>query len=275
MVAVSLPPVEPRILKPDAVIAGGIVPECSGIVMSSSQKNICWAIGDSGNGPWLYRLELSSGKKFSVSLTGKFFLHNQKNHDWEDVALDSKGNIVIADTGNNFSLRKNISLVTVAEPDELDKIYASGKFSFMYPEQYKKIIYGNAFDAEALFIYNDAAYLLTKRRIDNLTGLYRFGKLDDRKMHFPVLTGYLQVDDLVTAADCYPRERLLLFLTYSSIWLLEAPEGDDFLRGRKWWLPVRAGQCEGICFLGRDRFLLCNESGEFFVLRRSSLLPVQ
>jgi len=267
-----LPAVKPINLKPSARFEENAVPECSGIVMSRTQKNICWAIGDSGNGPWVYRFKADflDGRGLVISSVLKIRIAGAGNHDWEDIAVNNKGNLYIGDMGNNFSLRSDLALLKINEPDRTASVIKEERFYFHYKEQGMRGPVKNNFDAEALFAFRNRMYFFTKRRTDSLTALYRFNQLKETRKNVPVLLGYLHVDDLVTAADCLPEENLVAVLTYRSIWLLQAARGDDFLSGRKWWLPIRAGQCEGITFLDRSRLLICNESGDIFVVNRSS-----
>lgn len=271
-----LPRVKPLDLKPAARLEESVVPECSGIVMSRKQKNVCWAVGDSGNGPWLYhfKTEILEGGGLSISPVQKIKVAGAGNRDWEDIAVDEKGNLFVGDMGNNFSLRSDLALIKVNEPTGINLEIKEKRFPFYYKEQGMKVVGRNAFDAEALFSFKRRIYIFTKRRSDSLTALYRFNQLNERERNVPVLLGCLHVDDLVTAADCLPEEKLVAVLTYKSIWLLQAERGDDFLSGKKWWLPVRAGQCEGITFLDRNRLLLCNEAGEFFIVHRSRFFEI-
>ena len=256
-------------LKVAARLEEDAVPECSGIFLSRKQKNLCWAIGDSGNGPWLYRFyfTVTADDRIGLSPVEKVRV-NFNNNDWEDLAGDNQGNLIIADFGNNFSLRKNLSLLRIPEPAAMNDPLVGKKISFYYKEQAEKVTTGFAFDAEALFSFKGRLYLFTKRRKDKMTALYRFDSVDEKSEVAPTLLGYLNIGGLVTAADCLPEERLVVLLTYKSIWLLQAEKGDFFLTGRLWRLPIRAGQCEGVTFLDRQRILISNESGELFLVRR-------
>ena len=55
----------------------GEIPECSGMQFFNDQL---WAINDSGDGPFLYQLDLPSR-----SFLRKVFVKNAANIDWEDL----------------------------------------------------------------------------------------------------------------------------------------------------------------------------------------------
>src|SRR5688572_27521892 len=84
--------------------------EFSGIVKSRSDKNVFWIQNDSGDQP----------RVFAIDSTGNFYqsaryrnyegisIAGATNVDWEDITMDNKGNLVIADVGNNYNDRKDL-----------------------------------------------------------------------------------------------------------------------------------------------------------------------
>jgi sugar lactone lactonase YvrE len=71
-------------------------------------SNLIWMLNDGGN----------ESKIYAVSEQGKIkrevYIKN-KNHDWEDLTSDEKGNIYIGDFGNNLSKRKNLTILKIEE----------------------------------------------------------------------------------------------------------------------------------------------------------------
>ena len=69
-------------------------------------SNLIWMLNDGGN----------ESKIYAVSEQGKIkrevYIKN-KNHDWEDLTSDEKGNIYIGDFGNNLSKRKNLTILKI------------------------------------------------------------------------------------------------------------------------------------------------------------------
>lgn len=89
------------------------VTEASGMAISPTDGKFLWTINDSGCSPELHLLE-TNGKDL-----GKIFISNAKNKDWEDLAsftLDGKPYLLIADTGDNNGVRKNVTIHIVREP---------------------------------------------------------------------------------------------------------------------------------------------------------------
>jgi hypothetical protein len=54
-------------------------------------------------------------------------------------------------------------------------------------------------------------------------------------------------------------------LTYNGVWFFYVSDSDNYFSGNVFWPPIRAGQCEGICF-DNDRLIICNEKGDLFKL---------
>ncbi|MEJ2717721.1 MAG: hypothetical protein P8182_11355, partial [Deltaproteobacteria bacterium] len=172
-----------------------------------------------------------------------------KNVDWEDIAADDKGNLIIADIGNNNRTRRDLVLYIVQEPNP----YKSGvtsvrsKVFFRYPRDKGKSSERKNFDAEAIFWARGHLYLLTKDWAGTGTRLYRFDSLRPLSMNPLALVGCFDFDGVVTAADVTPDGRRLAVLTYNAVWLFEVGEAsDNYFKGAIRWLPMRAGQCESI-----------------------------
>ncbi len=70
-----------------------------------------------------------------------------------------------------------------------------------------------------------------------------------------------------------PVEEKLVVLTYNNVWLFEAENGDYF-NGKISWLPIKAKQCEAICFDDDDTLIITNEQMELFELSISELIKV-
>jgi hypothetical protein len=131
--------------------------EISGIEIWND--TILIAINDSGNEAILFFMNLK-GK-----IIHKLKIDNAKNHDWEDLTLDSNNNIYIADVGNNANKRQNLMIYYFSLDSCLFKTSITAKkISFRYedqdafpPEKDKKY-----FDCEAIAYHNGFLYLFTK-----------------------------------------------------------------------------------------------------------------
>lgn len=279
MVKVSPPDVEPVVLDPYARLDFKSIDECSGLIKSRKWKNVFWTHNDSGD----------SARIFAITRQGKIIkpggkqryrgikIGNAENIDWEDIATDNQGNLYIGDVGNNLNNRRDLAVYIVKEPDpsKTSSIKAGLKILFYYPEQKTTFPEKMNFDAEALFFAGKKLYLLTKHRSDRYTKLYRFDSMDPSKKNPLTLIGRFDAQGYVTAADASPDGKRLAVLTYSAVWLLETDNyTDDYFHGKISWLPIHAGQCEGISF-DEEKLIISNEGGKLFEVPIKNLVRIQ
>jgi hypothetical protein len=106
------PPAFTRV-KPGATLQSPAVTEASGLAASPSAPDALWLINDSGS-PAVLHLAGSDGSDRGAVALGEI-----RNTDWEDLAaftLDGKPYLLVADTGDNASVRPECLLHIVAEP---------------------------------------------------------------------------------------------------------------------------------------------------------------
>lgn len=93
--------------------------ETSGLAASRLQDDLLWAINDSGNDPVLHAIGADGRDRGSV------FVEGAENRDWEDIASflwkdeesgRTRSYLLVADTGDNLSRHKTLSLYAIAEP---------------------------------------------------------------------------------------------------------------------------------------------------------------
>ncbi len=146
------------------------------------------------------------------------------NNDWEDIALDASGRLIVADFGNNTNARKDLALHFIEEPEpDEGRAVVTRTVLFRYPEQARWPAPKGDFnyDAEALFTVGDEVYVLSKHRSDTMSRLYR---LDAREVGVVnVLTRVGEFDALgqVTGADASEDGLMLAVLTYDRIFVFE------------------------------------------------------
>ncbi|MES2527052.1 MAG: hypothetical protein V4598_08185 [Bdellovibrionota bacterium] len=196
------------------------LPELSGITFSSVHKNVFWGHNDSGDGAFIYAIDLS-GK-----IRAKFKIDGAISGDWEDIAsgpcLDSpKSCLYIGDIGDKKGVLSQLRILMVEEPSLLQ----DGTLALK-----KEIIFnGDGKNFEALaFRPNEKDFILIskKGKRQSPTGkdpdLYRLtstgvmtksGKLNLGGEHVP------GTDTLVTGADYNPRTHELLVGTYSKFYV--------------------------------------------------------
>ena len=83
--------------------------EVSGTQINKDSE-IIWMLNDGGNPSELYAFSKKGKLKRTLNIKAK-------NNDWEDLAIDDKGNIYIGDFGNNLNKRKNLVILKVAKKD--------------------------------------------------------------------------------------------------------------------------------------------------------------
>jgi len=244
------------------------VDESSGLIRSRKYDNVFWTHNDSFGKPELYPFygngkyagPCSSGDCAGVRIRGA------ENKDWEDITADNNGNLIIADSGNNWNRRKDLAVYIVKEPAPNQRITneRASRIPFFYPEQLKKKSGKRNFDSEAIFWARGKLYLLTKHRSDEFTCLYRFDSLDPKRANPLKLISCFDIGGMVTGADAAPDGRSIAVLTYESVWLFTVSgDSDDYLAGKKYRMLITAQQCEGICFFG-DSLILTNEQRKMF-----------
>lgn len=87
--------------------------ELSGLAASRARPGLFWAHNDSGNAPELFLLDAQGVLRARLNLRGATAL------DWEDLAAfdwEGQPRLAIADTGDNFSLRREVAVLILAEP---------------------------------------------------------------------------------------------------------------------------------------------------------------
>lgn len=235
--------------------------ENSGIV-SYSDSN-AWFIEDNGNSDNIYKIN------FKGNITQQFDVKDVKNHDWEDLTKDKKGNLYIGDFGNNANDRKNLVIYKLSNPEieKGDKINAE-KIKFNYPDQKQfppkksKLFY----DAEAFFHHKKHLYVFTKNRSKPFTGETRIYKVPVKKgEHTAEFIGTIALGldwntCQVTSADISPDGSKIVLLSYGKIWVLSNFKEDWFSESdiKEIDLGVRT-QLESVCFTDNKTLLLSDE----------------
>src|SRR5215211_5740952 len=183
---------------PDVVQTGKIdnprITESSGVVASRQHTNVLWTHNDGGKKETL----------FAISREGKtvaeFRIAGAKFEDWEDIAADNEGHLFLADTGDNNSKRKNVSVYQVSEPDP-----ALSSGTARVAKEWRLQFPKGPVDCESLFVYQTNGYLVTKVTKDRKAEIYSFALGVAGSTQTLEFLARLSIDSPVTGADIAPN----------------------------------------------------------------------
>lgn len=245
--------------------------EVSGLAASRAHPGVYWAHNDGGNGERLIAIGIDGSRKASYKVSGV------SNVDWEDLdgfELDGKHYLMVADTGDNGGIRKELALYVIEEPRTLkdgDTLRAAWTIRFKWPD--------GARDSEAAAVdpIRREVLLVSKKRvppelfrvplqpaddgiqtaqlITHLSGIRQPTEQDLKKN--PV---YGRYRSQISGADLSPNGRVLAVLNYRSVHFYVRSPGADWATAMRAtpgeivfpWLP----QAEGIAFSADGRSLL-------------------
>ncbi len=104
---------EPQsLISPVGTLENRKLDEASGLAHSRLDPGILWVINDDGPAV-VYAIDHTGRER------GRVKIADAKNKDWEDIAsfsLDGTAYLVIADIGDNYSKRKDVTLYVIEEP---------------------------------------------------------------------------------------------------------------------------------------------------------------
>ncbi|MGH8018847.1 MAG: hypothetical protein ACREIA_11225 [Opitutaceae bacterium] len=267
---VALPEIAPVKLEPLAALEGPAgSKEVSGIVASRQRPGVYWVHNDSGDETRIYPVDRAgrlSKSARSADAPG-ILVGGVINSDWEAIATDASGHIIIGDVGNNSNGRRDLALHYIIEPEPTAGFTALLRSVFVhYPEQKKWPAAKDDFnyDCEGIFTRDDTVYFVTKRRSDTLARLYRLNAPRAGVVNDLTTVADFDVRGRATGADASPGGRRLAVLTCEAIWMFEAMTegGDDWFDGSVWWPPFTgAPGAEAVRFDGSDTILIAAEEG--------------
>ena len=275
----DIPKVKRHILKPYSRIDFKPIKEGSAFTNSGMWKNVFWTINDSGGAPTIYPLT-KEGEIIKPSWYDKYEgikVFGAHNVDWEALCADDKGNLIIGDFGNNCNCRRDLTLYWLSEPHPRN-IIASGiikKVSFYYPDQKNFPSKKRNFDAEGIIYFKEKVYIFSKNRSDTMTQLYRLdSEFTDRKNPLTLISSFNAGARITDVAIDRVKGKIAL-LNYKYVWVFDIPKNtDNFFKGKASFLPIKAGQCEGITFY-KDSLLISNEERDLFRVDLKDLIKVK
>lgn len=253
-----------------------VINESSGLARGE-QDGVYWTQNDSGDKARIFAID-AYGKLVGPAGEDGVQIEGAKNIDWEDLANDFRGNLLIAASGNNTNKRRDLAIYQIPMPDAMEatSVEATVRWPFHYPEQTHFPPGDNNFDCEALFVADGEIYLITKHRADSLATLYRLNDPSETTSNPLERIRRANLRGMVTGACSWDDGDRVAVLTYYGIWLFEPPKRDGarLFEGVVGWLPIRAHQVEAITFIDRDTLLLTNEQRDVFHVPVSDLHAV-
>ena len=215
---------------------------------------------DSGGEPSLYFFNLN-GEIINIKKLEEESFWKIYNNDWEDITAD-EDYIYIADTGNNFGTRDNLSIIKVKIADfsvdsKID-IFYSDQESFFPSSKHK-------YDAEALLIIEDKIALFSKDRDSLNTDLYLIDDTVKEKQELSSVANF-NVNSLITGGD-YDRDTgILALVSYSSRgeqylilfedFNIDNPSYNSF---KKYSIPIERAQIEAVKIISKKLFWVTSE----------------
>ena len=175
------------------------IKESSGLVASRTHEGVLWTHNDSGDGPYLYALDMRG------RTLGRWLVTGAEAFDWEDIALGPDDDLYIGDIGDNSSSRSSITVYRVPEPDPHDAARDTEQATAI------ELTYPNgAHDAEALMVQPGTGdlYVVTKELsgralvyrgrapLNGSVHLEGVGRLD-----LPATYGGITAGDIASAGD--------------------------------------------------------------------------
>lgn len=237
--------------------------EVSGLEVTKDGK--IWVIEDSGNKDKIYRVDKKGDIKESLKID------HAKNVDWEDLTMDTEGNLYIGDFGNNKNAREDLVIYKITKDEMGKKEPNSDKIEFSYPQQTnfppeKDSLY---FDTEGFFHLNDYLYIFTKNRTRPYSGKTLMYRVPDKKGEYEAeFLGDLflcgdQDHCSVTSADISPDGKTIALLSYGYIFLLTDFTAPDFTKASIEVIDLQTDtQIESVCFYDDKTLLVADEENK-------------
>jgi hypothetical protein len=121
-----------------SMLGAGPAKEHSGIVKSRNWPNTYWMHNDSGDEPRIYPVTRNGEvvKSEREPETPGVMIAGAINVDWEDITVDDRGRVIVADVGNNRNDRRDLVLYIIPEPaPQAERTTFMKRIFFRYPEQ--------------------------------------------------------------------------------------------------------------------------------------------
>lgn len=224
--------------------------ETSGL---ATKENHFLTLNDSGGKAQLFEFT-SKGEIVAVHK-----IKGAINRDWEDMTQDST-HYYIADTGNNFATRNNLTIyITNHDFVLLDSIQLS--YANQQSFEFKK---KNEYDAESLVAYGDSLLLFSKNRKKQTTELYVLPKKGGQYALTPRWS--MDVNCLITGGDYDAKSNRVILTGYlpdfsQYIFSLEnfTTETPSTIEMKRYQLPYENAQVEAVVVDDQGKIWISSE----------------
>ncbi|WP_145928722.1 hypothetical protein OH491_19780 [Termitidicoccus mucosus] len=280
----------PAALGQTGVLAHPAIDESSGLAPSRRADNLLWTHNDSDGEPVLYAIAPDGRFLGSVRIAGLL------NTDWEDIAsfeLDGRAWLLIADTGDNNSVRHDCALHIIAEPDPAalsPSLELSASVAWRIPVRYPD----GPHDCESVAVdtREGRVWLLIKRENPNRLAslplrpaagavpaatfhgaVPHIPQPDSKQRLLPIPTGRYRGQP--TAMDFAADGSAAVVLTYGDTLLFPRHDGENWsaalAREPVVLPPHNLGQAEAACFSRDSRAIFVTEEKPHAPLLRYDL----
>jgi len=184
-----------------------------------------------------------------------------ENNDWEDITADNE-NIYVANSGNNFGNRENLSILILDKENSFECI---GQIEFQYKKQenFEKKN-KHPFDSEGIISVGDELIIFSKDRKDLITELYTLPKVPGSYEIEPIYS--YKVNSLITGADYKEELKLVALVGYdfegSQYFYLIRNFNKASLENskiEKFKIPVGKAQIEAVKIIDESSFWITSE----------------
>jgi hypothetical protein len=235
--------------------------ESSGIAIENPNK--IWTHNDSGN----------TNELFAIDTLGEIVktlkINNIDNIDWEDLAMDTEGNIYINDAGNNDNDRKNLAIHMINPVHETGGVIEAQSINFTFEDQtaFPPPNANKNFDIEAIVWANDTLFLFTKNRSNPFNGYSKVYRLPAQpgnqiaRLSDSVFLGSSTSEARVTAATLNVANSVLALLTSNKIIVFRNFSGTNFFSGQStvYRFSAQPGQVEAIDHVTDNTYYITSE----------------
>ncbi len=186
--------------------------ESSGLALSRTYDDLAYTINDSGNAPLIFAIDLLSG-----DTVGTTRIEGGDLRDTEAMAIDDKGVLWVADTGDNFERRDDVALYALPEQGRGNHTVTAKRYPISYDSKSP--------DVEALLVHpvTGAKVLISKAL---LTGtIYQLPTKLSTKHKNVAVAQKGGAPAMVTDATYTTDGKYAVLRNYTSMYLLDATNG--------------------------------------------------